>query len=574
MGKGRRTMAKKTNTNLSPHISVIAEGKDEWGRRYFLFGAGGKPISNLPPFLASRLINKKQEVFGELANAGYGLFTSPTQNSFLKSLQQWGKKKPSFTVATKIGWNGPTYILPDKIFNPRQNVHRLLEELDSNMIAKYRVSKRDSLQDWRKHIGKFCVNNSRLMFAVSLAFTGPILRFVDGVRSGGFQIYGDAETGKSTAAMVAGSVWGCHRQLDNGFMESWNTTANAVEITALAHNDGVLILDETKKAGSTHAKRAEVILDVTMRLAEQMEKQRLTNATASRSWRCYFLSTSNYSLAELATKASVEIDNADRGRLVDIPLPNTPHGMYEDLHGAPNGRRLTDHLKSQCRTYYGVPIREFLSRLLVKRQQNKGEQIIAGIKNARQRYLNDLKKQPKLVHPLERASAKFATVYAAGALAISLGVLDWDRTQLRKAILSCQLDGLKKPITTEDSVIAAMDKKMADFMRQNKTKVMDLRKGFADPKTHKFDSVPWYKANHKGYMYCYLTDRALKSIIGTGDDARRYKQSLVDRGRLDVSSGGQTGRRFVVERRIFTNTGKDGMKWVHAIKIQAVKTST
>jgi putative DNA primase/helicase len=570
-------MAKKTNTNLSPDISVVAEGEDESGRRYFLLGAGGEPIPNLRPVLVSRLINKKQEVFGELANAGYSLFTSPTQNSFLDSVQQWGKEKPSFKVVTIIGWNGTTYVLPDKIFNPRQNVHAQLDELDSNTIAKYRVSKKDSLRDWQQKIGKLCVNNSRLMFAVSLAFTGPILRFVEGVRSGGFQIYGDPETGKSTAAMVAGSVWGCHRQPDNGFLESWNTTANKAEITALAHNDGLLILDETKKAGSTHAKRAEVILGVTIRLAEQMEKQRLTNATACRSWRCYFLSTSNYSLAELATKGSLEIDNADRGRLVDIPLPEAGHGIYEDLHGCPNGRILTDHLKRRCRTYFGVPIREFLSRLSPRVRQNKVEQIITGIKKARQRYLNDLindlKKRPTLVRPLQRASARFATVYAAGALAIWLGVLNWDKDVLRKAILSCQLDGLTKPVTTKDSVIATMAKKMEDYLRQNKAKAKDLRRRYADPKVHKFDSVPWYKANHKGYMYCYLTDRALKLIIGTGDDASRYKQSLVDRGRLDVSSGGRQGRRFVVERRIFTGTGKDKMKWVHAIKIKPVKKS-
>jgi putative DNA primase/helicase len=524
------------------------------------------------------LINKKQEVFGELANAGYGLFTSPTQNSFLKSVQQWGKKDPSIKVVTKIGWNGPTYVLPDRIFNPKQNVYRLLEELDSNMVAKYRVSKQDSLQDWRKHIGKFCVNNSRLMFAVSLAFTGPILRFVSRARSGGgFQIYGDAETGKSTAAMVAGSVWGCHRQPDNGFLESWNTTANAVEITALAHNNGLLILDETKKAGSTHSKRAEVVMDVTMRLAEQTEKQRLTNATAFRSWRCYFLSTSNYSLAELATKAGVEIGNEDRGRLVDIPLPEGVHGIYENLHGAPNGRILTDHLKSQCLTYYGVPIREFLSRLLVKLQQGKGKQIVTGLKKSRQRYLNDLKldlsTRPTLVHPLGRASEKFETVYAAGALAIWLGVLDWDRDVLRKAILSCQLDGLKKPMTTEDSGLAAMNKKLLDYLRKNKAKAKDLREWYANPKTHRFDSVPYYKANHKGYMYCYLTDRALKLIIGTGDDARRFKKELADRKRLEVSPGGTSGPRFVVERRIFEGMGKDKMKWVHAIKLKPVKTS-
>jgi uncharacterized protein (DUF927 family) len=73
--------------------------------------------------------------------------------------------------------------------------------------------------------------------------------------------------------MVAGSIWGCHKhKSDLGFLESWNTTENAVEVTALAHNDVILILDETKKAGSTPGKRIEVLLNVTMRLAQQQEK--------------------------------------------------------------------------------------------------------------------------------------------------------------------------------------------------------------------------------------------------------------------------------------------------------------
>ena len=352
-------MAKRIKRTPSTLISVVAEGKDELGRRYFLFGAEGEPIPNLPPVLASRLIKDRNAVLGELVDAGFGLFTGTEQRVFLKSVQKWGKRDASFRVATKIGWNGRTYVLPDKIFNPKQNVYRLLEDPNPETIRKYRVSSNDSLQAWQENIGKLCLSNSRLMFAVALAFTGPILRFVEGVRSGGFQIYGDAETGKSTAAMVAGSVWGCHRLPDMGFLETWNTTANAVEITALAHNDGLLILDETKKAGNSDAERAKAVINVTMRLAEQREKRRLTATSAYRTWRGYFLSTSNFSLDQMAVKGGVEIDDAVRGRLVDIPLPKAAHGIYEDLHGMANGSALTDLLKTRCRIYYGVLIREF-----------------------------------------------------------------------------------------------------------------------------------------------------------------------------------------------------------------------
>jgi putative DNA primase/helicase len=577
-------MAKKTKRSPSTQLSVIAEGRDEAERRYLLLGKGGKPIPNLPPILVDRFFNEKPKLLAELAHTGHGLFTGPAQREFSDSVQNWGAKEPSFRVATKIGWNGLTYVLPDQVFNPHQNVHPVLEDLKPETIAKYCVSADNSLlEDWQENIGKLCLNNSRLMFAVALAFAGPILRFVSGERSGGFQIYGDPGKGKTTAAMVAGSVWGLRPNSDLGFLESWNTTANKVEITALAHNDGLLILDETKKAGNNDQKRIETVLEVTIRVAQQQEKRRLTGAEKERSWRCYFLSTSNFSLDELGAKGGVEVDDADRGRLVDIPLPREAHGIYEDLHGCSSGSELTDLLKARCRTYYGVPIREFLERLLIQLQSDRISALEDVLQRVREQYLRELNKQLGTKKTLERASGRFATVYAAGALAISLGVLDWNRAALGEAVMSCQLDGLKEvPATKKGNPVAAakeksilaMDKKLVRFLSHNQAKAMTLRaKKFADPNTHKFGSVPYYIAKHKGHKYWYFTAETLKSAIGVGEGASQYKQSLADRGRLDVSTGGKGGRRFVVERRIFPGKGKEGMKWVHAIRWQPIKKS-
>lgn len=69
-------MAKKIRKNLSCGLGVTAEGKDEWGKRYFLVGSSGEPMPSFPPMLASRLINKKSEVIAELVDAGINLFTS------------------------------------------------------------------------------------------------------------------------------------------------------------------------------------------------------------------------------------------------------------------------------------------------------------------------------------------------------------------------------------------------------------------------------------------------------------------------------------------------------------------
>src|ERR1039458_2922110 len=90
-------MAKKTArgvipTEASSEISVIAEGVDEWGRRYFRFGEEGKPIPTLRPVLASRLIQNKNEVLGELMDAGFSLVTPQAQKTFFESVQKWENK--------------------------------------------------------------------------------------------------------------------------------------------------------------------------------------------------------------------------------------------------------------------------------------------------------------------------------------------------------------------------------------------------------------------------------------------------------------------------------------------------
>ena len=77
--------------------------------------------------------------------------------------------------------------------------------------------------------------------------------------------------------MVAGSFWGCHRtdsRREKGFSESWNSTSGKVELTALAHDYSLLILDETKLAGKGFVAQAENVIAVLFAISEQTEKQR------------------------------------------------------------------------------------------------------------------------------------------------------------------------------------------------------------------------------------------------------------------------------------------------------------
>src|SRR5215470_11186050 len=84
---------------------------------------------------------------------------------------------------------------------------------------------------------------------MSCAVAGPIL-YLLGEESGGVHFYNNSSIGKTTAAVVAGSVWGGGDK--DGFIETWRTTDNALELTAAAHNDAFFALDEIGQCDPKH----------------------------------------------------------------------------------------------------------------------------------------------------------------------------------------------------------------------------------------------------------------------------------------------------------------------------------
>jgi putative DNA primase/helicase len=266
---------------------------------------------------------------------------------------------------------------------------------------------------------------------------------------------------------------------ENGFMELWNTTKDAVELTALAHNDALLILDETRAAGDTDAEIAKVVFAVGFRLAGGKEKRRLAGFESPRSWRCFFLSTSNYSLAELAERGRRSIDVAARGRLVDIPLPGSGHGIYEVLHHFTSGDKLTDHLKAKCVRYYGAPIRQFLTTLAEYAATPDGRKDVGKwLSASRQKYLKELTKRSNGLSPSKRASNRFATVFAAGDLAIRFKILPWNVADLGRAVLGCQPDQLKLEAAHNGKKSSEVDSrsKLITYLREQKSGIYGFAK--------------------------------------------------------------------------------------------------
>jgi putative DNA primase/helicase len=559
---------KRKKVDPLANIEIVGEGFDELDHRYLKLKVKGSPRS-LPPYSMKAILEPK-DLYRDLGDAGCNLFSNQAQRDLQNLLQNYRQQDPKFSVVTRLGSYRTFYVRPDEIIgSPLLPIELALGSLDSHMLKKYR--RRGSLKSWQERIGKLCTGNSRLMFAASLACTGPILPFVTGPRTGGFQVSGPAEKGKTAVAMVAGSIWGCHRdsmRKEKGFAESWNTTGNKLEETAQAHSDALLILDETNLAGGTDKERAEAVLSGAFRLSENTQKGRF-NETQRAAWRLYFLSTSNLTLDELADLGGVPIDDQHRGRLVDVVLPRGPgtFGIYEALSGFNDGAALTDAIKARCRTVFGAPGDQLVRKLY----RSKGSRAAAKtfVSARRTNYIDRIRQEAKSrgLKPLERATARFATVYAAGCLAIKYGIFTWGRKDLFRAVLSCQLDGLVAAGPKTDQA-ANLRQRLTDYLVQNRQHFVSLNGKKLASSDHEFGSVPGYVHTHNGIDWVYLTSDQLRTIIGTDKAAGRLKRSLVEQGSM-----ASTGKRALVQRPIFKARSNKGYRWVHAFRAALLESS-
>jgi hypothetical protein len=556
-----------TKNNPLDNIVIVGEGFDESGNRYFKLGVDGSK-RNLPPYSMADLLEPKC-LYRDLGNAGCKLLSAKSQRQLLEIIQTYQQsEQPSFQVVTRLGAFPEFFVRPRKIIGqPTVSVELASTSLNYEMLDKYRC--RGTLKDWQQEIGALCVGNSRLMFAASLACTGPVLSFVEGPRTGGFQISGRAETGKTTLAMVAGSIWGCHRdrqRQDKGFAESWNTTANQLEETARVHSDTLMVLDDTNLAGKKDVERAVTVLDAMFRLSEGTKKARY-NESVIAAWRFYFLSTSNLTLDELAERGGVHIDDQHRGRLVDVGLPRRPgtYGLYEDLHGFSGGAKLTDALKARCRSSFGTPGLRLVQRLY--KDETSKSAAKAFVAARREYYIKIIRRkaEAKGLTPLERATARFATVYAAGCLAIQFGIFTWARKDLLTAVLSCQLEGLvgaglKVELKPKVDPMTDLREKLVRHLGKERSRFLNLDRDGLQSKQHILGSVPGYIQTHKGERWLYLTSDQLTAVIGSSKPAKELKVRLVADGSM------APGRRALVQRPLYRAESNKGYRWVHAFR--------
>ena len=280
-----------------------------------------------------------------------------------------------------------------------------------------------NLQGWHDTIGALSLNNSRLMLAICIALSGPLLHLC-GAENGGVHFYGKSSSGKSTAGLVAASVWGRGSKV-NGFIKSWRATSNGLEGVAANINDTCLILDEL---GQCSAKDAAAVVYMLSNGQGKTRANRRGDARAAKAWRCTVLSNGEISIAgKIKSEICGRVFAGQEVRLVSLPADaGAGFGLFEDLHGFDSGQVFADKLQSLAAEHFGHAGPAFVQELL-----NNPEVIPC---------LNDrLEHSAALCGPaadgqVKRVAGRFMLFSCAGELAANFGLVPWSAADVQAAI--------------------------------------------------------------------------------------------------------------------------------------------
>jgi len=351
------------------------------------------------------------ELRGELLAVGVQIQPGAKARNLLSMYLQSIPPKLHVQCTLQVGWCGNSFVLPDKAYG--QNADKIIFQSGERNHDEYTTA--GTLKGWQDNIATLAIGNPLLVLTISTAFTGALLKPCHS-ESGGIHFIGESSTGKSTCGIAACSVWG-----GENYKRSWRTTSNGLEGAAMLFNDGLLVLDEISECDPRE------VGAIVYSLGNGKGKQRATrsgNARGVNSWKCFVLSNGEKSIPSILGEGGIRYNAGQSVRLLDLPVERQ-YGVFDSLHHFTSGAELSDWIKKQSVSYYGLAGRTFLEKLTQdKRDFNKSLQKI---------------KESPLFQVLgeqgqhKRAAARFALIALAGELATEYGITGWPKGTAFKA---------------------------------------------------------------------------------------------------------------------------------------------
>ena len=361
--RGAATLQTRVMPGAAPCIQDAVH--DQHGQCWIRFGTAEKTIW----FALADLISDAPNVFRRLSSVGATCLTARTQTALKEVVEAHEGYRPAL-VSTRPGWLDEVYVFGDGTHvAPRSDTREVIVTFEPN--AKF--APRGTLAGWQHAVTPFTARQPLPYFCLALALTGPILRFAPrGYVNPQAEIVGPRESGKTSLATLAASVWAGDPESDCGGGESWDTTVNALDDLKLTRADGFLFLDEGNLAGNSAKDQREFALKATFKLAATGSKRRFGDQGPGQHARLAMLSTTNTALADLLD-GNDEARAAVRSRRITLRIASdAPHGVFANLPGTfTSARTASEAMAGVADRLWGRAARAFVKRLVIEADRDE-----------------------------------------------------------------------------------------------------------------------------------------------------------------------------------------------------------
>jgi putative DNA primase/helicase len=389
-------------------------------------------ISHKVPILNSLVHKQGNEIAIEFANRGLKCGADMVQHAHLKVCLNGIVCGRRLQSVQRTGWhhtdNGPAFILPGgDAFGPGSD-GLILSQSDAATEAVYRAG--GTLEGWQSSVGQWCIGNSRMVLFVSAAFAGPLLDFTK-ERSGGLNLTGASQSGKTTCSESSASVYGKPSRM----VRQWRATANGLEGVASHSTDTLLVMDDIGQA------EAREVGDVVYMIANEGGKSRANRLGAARntaSWRVMMLSTGELTLEARMGEGGKVTTAGQKVRLADIPADaGAGYGAFENIHGMKGGAEFSRAVREAANEHYGHACRAFFDRLTLDLANEESALTI-------KKFISDIRDQFRAMFGKDATDGqivsvvgRFSLVAAAGELAAHYGVVPWPEREAFNGVGKC-----------------------------------------------------------------------------------------------------------------------------------------
>jgi uncharacterized protein (DUF927 family) len=534
---GKPDQAPPSPVFVAAQFDVVAESRDAGGSEWGLFirwrDRDGRRHEWAMP---RRMVHAEGNAIAEQLEAAGLTCGIGNAHHYLKTFLAMVKPKRRLECVSRTGWHisgdKPVFVAPWGRTYGGGNAGVILQS--ERLIAAETFTTAGSLRDWQREVAAYAVGNDRLALFVAAAFAGPLLDIMN-EPSGGVHLIGGSQTGKSTCAFAAGSVWG---RGDRGAqVRQWRATANGLEAVAAETSDLILILDEMGQADPRE------VGDIVYSLANEGGKSRAGRGGEARrrqTWRSLFLSTGELSLAAKMGEAGKRSMAGLDVRLVSLPADaGAGLGVFQNLHGRASAKELADHLRDAARTHHGTAARAYLGRLAADRAEDTAG-LRAILDALRRRFISEFCPEGADGQVYSVAS-RFALIGAAGELAREYGVLPWPEGAALRAAGACFEAWFAERGGAGAGEDAAAIAQVRAFIEAHGSSRFE-RLDDAAPSSERVINRVGYRRTHNGAAEYLILRESWKGEVCKGLDAKRAAAALIKAGHLKPDGSGRSAQ--------------------------------